>query len=421
MFREEGDCFDTRSVHAGRHEFARLGVHAPPIDLSSTYPLPDLDLAVACLDGLAAGEATAPSAVYSRLHNPTVDRFERALAELEDAETAVAFGSGMAAITAVLLAATLPAGDGRRRRHVVAVRPLYGGTDHLLASGLLDLEVTFVRPDAVAAAVRPDTALVLLETPANPTLDLVDIEAVSRAAGTVPVAVDSTFATPVLQRPLVHGAALSLHSATKFLGGHGDVVGGVVACDEAWARRLRQVRILTGALLHPFAAFLLHRGLPTLATRVRTAQASAGELARNLAAHPAVRAVRYPGLPGQDPQGIVGRQMTGPGALIAFELTAGRPGVCRLLGALELITSAVSLGSTDTLIQAPAVLTHRLVGDDARRETGIVDGLLRLSVGLEDPRDLWRDLERGLAASLGAGALSPRSEAPVEAHERLAR
>jgi len=404
---------ETDAVHAGRWDFPRLGVHAPPLDLSSTYPLPDLDLAVACLDALAAGEATAPSPVYARLHNPTVDRFERALAALERAEAAVGFSSGMAAITAVLLAASMPCADGDRRRHVVAVRPLYGGTDHLLASGLLDLEVTFVRPAEVAAAVRPDTALVLLETPANPTLDLVDIAAVAREAGPVPVAVDSTFATPILQRPVEMGATLVVHSATKFLGGHGDVVGGVVATSEAWAHRLRQVRILTGAVLHPFAAYLLHRGLPTLATRVRTAQATAAELAGRLASHPAVRCVRYPGLPGQDPDGLVGRQMDGPGALVAFEIEGGRPAVQRLLAALELVTSAVSLGSTDTLIQAPAGLTHRLVDAAARRDCGIGDGLLRLSVGLEDERDLWRDLERGLAAASRSGGPTIPAE-PVE-------
>lgn len=415
MVRHPGLEFDTLAAHAGRQEFARLGVHAPPLDLSSTYPLPDLDLAIASLDELAAGGGEAPTPVYARLLNPTVARFERALAELEGAESAVAFSSGMAALTATLLAAAI--GENcERRNHVVALRPLYGGSDHLLASGLLGIETTFVAAaQELAAALRPDTALVLLETPANPTLVLADIAQVVAAAGEVPVMVDSTFATPVLQRPLAHGATLALHSATKFLGGHGDVVGGVVATSEAWARRLRRVRILTGALLHPLAAFLLHRGLPTLGVRVRAAQGSAAELARRLAAHPAVVRVRYPGLPGQDAHGLLGRQMDGPGAILAFEVIGGHEGARRLLGALELVTSAVSLGSTDTLIQHPAGLTHRLVEPAAREREGISEGLLRLSVGLEDVRDLWRDLERGLAAALGVER-HPRRRRAVAVH-----
>ncbi len=396
MIRKREGSTDTLAVHAGRGDFARMGVHASPIDLSSTYPLPDLDLAIASLDELASGGADAPSSIYARLHNPTVARFEEGLAELEGAAAAVAFASGMAAITATLLAASGGA-DGARRRHVVAVRPVYGGTDHLLSSGLLGLETTFVSAAEVGAAIRPDTALVLLETPSNPTLDLVDIARVVDAAGSVPVVVDSTFATPILQRPLELGAALSLHSATKFIGGHGDVVAGIVATSEAWAHRLRQVRIATGAILHPLAAFLLHRGLPTLPMRVRRAQETAGELARRLAVHPAVAAVHYPGLPGQDPEGILKRQMKGPGAILAFELAGGHEAARHLLGALNLLTCAVSLGSTDTLIEHPAGLTHRLVEPHRRAECGISEGLLRVSVGLEDVEDLWADLEPALA------------------------
>jgi len=399
MIRRDRDSIDTRAVHAGREDFPRLGVHAPPLDLSSTYPLPDLDLAITSMDELAAGGGAAPSPIYARLYNPTVARFEEALAELEGAAGAVAFASGMAALTATLLAATAGEPGAAPRRHVVAVRPLYGGSDHLLDGGCLGLETSFVAPPGIAAAMRADTALVVLETPSNPTLDLVDIAAAVAAAGAVPVLVDSTFATPILQRPLEQGAALVLHSATKFLGGHGDVVGGVVATSEAWARRLRRVRIATGGILHPLAGYLLHRGLPTLPLRVRRAQASAGELARRLAAHPGITRVRYPGLPGQDPDGLLGRQMEGPGALVAFEVAGGHEAVRRLLGELERITSAVSLGSTDTLIQHPAGLTHRAVDPARRASCGITEGLLRLSVGLEDVEDLWEDLERGLAAA----------------------
>lgn len=389
---------ESEAVHAGRDDLAALGVHAPPLDLSTTYPLADLEAGVASLDAFADGAATAPNPVYARLHNPTVARFETALARLEGAAEAVAFGSGMAALTAALLAAR------RRGGHVVACRPIYGTSDHLLSSGLLGLEVTWCAPDEVADARRADTALVIVETPGNPTLALVDIEDVARRAGEVPVLVDSTFATPVLQRPLAHGAAMVLHSATKFLGGHGDVVAGVVACGPEHGRDLRRVRLMTGALLHPLAAYLLHRGLPTLPARVRLAQAGASHLAARLAEHPAVRRVLYPGLPGGDPRGLVGRQMRGPGAVLAFEVEGGVDAASRVMRSVRLLTPAVSLGSVDTLIQHPAGLTHRVVDPAARDAGGISPGLLRVSVGLEDPDDLWRDLAAALdAAQAGAG------------------
>ena len=258
---------DSLAVHAGREDLAGLGVHAPPIDLSTTNPLPDIDRGGTSYEVMASGGQPPAdgSAVYARLWNPTVARFETALAQLERAPAAVAFSSGMAAMTAALLALTQD-----RCRHVVAVRPLYGGTDHLLASGLLGTSTTFCHQDQVSETVRRDTAAVIVETPANPTLDLADIAALVAQADGVPVLVDNTFATPVLQNPVDLGATLVLHSATKYLGGHGDVIGGVVACaDEATAAALRQVRALTGALLHPMGAYLLHRGLATLPLRVR--------------------------------------------------------------------------------------------------------------------------------------------------------
>jgi methionine-gamma-lyase len=402
MIRHQEFSIETSLAHAGREDFARLGVHAPPLDLSTTYPLADLASARESLDALAAGAAEAGSPVYARLHNPTVARWERAIAGLEGAEQAVAFASGMAALTGALLAAV--AATERVRREIVAVRPLYGGSDHLLASGLLGVDVRFVEAAGVGDAVGAGTALVVMETPANPTCALVDIEDVVRQARGVPVLVDSTFATPVLQRPLAHGAALCLHSATKFLGGHGDVLAGVVAGSATWAARLRQVRIATGAVLSPWAAYQLHRSLPTLALRVRAAQESACTLARRLAGHRAVSRVNYPSLPQGDPARLLDRQMAGPGAVLAFELAGGFEAARCLLSRLRLITPAVSLGATDTLIQHPAALTHRLVDPAARAALGISEGLLRLSVGLEAPADLWADLARALDAVEGASA-----------------
>jgi len=389
---------DTLAVRSGRDDLAGLGVHVPPIDLSTTYPFSDLDQATASYDSMAAGGAPMGSAIYARLHNPTVARFEEALAALEGADEAVAFSSGMATMTAVLLAVK------ERGRHVVAVRPLYGGTDHLLQSGLLGHEVTYARPDGIAGALRTDTALVIMETPGNPTLDLVDIAAVVRQAGAVPVLVDSTFATPVLQQPIAQGATFVLHSATKFLGGHGDVIAGIVATSSGWAVKVRQVRVITGALLHPLAGYLLHRGLQTLPVRVRAQQAGAQQIAERLLEHPNVTSVCYPGLPGADPLGLLGRQQLGPGSLLSFRVRGGHEGARRVLNALRLVTRAVSLGSVDTLIEHPAGLTHRIVDPEAKAQSGISEDLLRLSVGLEDPADLLADLSQALDAAVDAPA-----------------
>ncbi|MBI1752743.1 MAG: aminotransferase class I/II-fold pyridoxal phosphate-dependent enzyme [Acidobacteria bacterium] len=391
-------AMETQAVHAGREVLHEQGIHAMPIDLSSTYPVQDLDEGGRSLEAMAMGGLPIGSPVYSRLYNPTVARYEQALAQMEGAEECVAFGSGMAAVTASLMAAKT------RGNHIVAVRPLYGGTDHLLASGMLGLEVTWADANGIAAAIRPDTAMVMVETPANPTLALLDLEDVIRQAGKVPVLVDNTFATPVLQNPIKQGATLVLHSATKFLGGHGDVLAGLVATNNDWAVELRKVRVITGNVLHPLAAYLLHRSLPTLPLRVRSQQAGAQILAERLAKHPAVSAVHFPGLAGQDPKGLLGRQMKGPGSLMAFELVGGFEAASVVMSEVKLMTPAVSLGSVDTLIQHPAALTHRVVNPDAREHSGISQSLMRLSVGLENPEDLWADLEQALVKAMARTA-----------------
>jgi len=393
---------DSLAVHAGRDDLRRLGVHAPPLDLSTTYPFESLDDAVGSLDAMMAGDGPteAGGPIYSRLHNPTVARFEAGLAALEGAEASVAFASGMAALAAAFLAART-----ERQSHVVGVRPIYGTTDKLLSSGLLGMSVTWTDEAGVADAIRDDTCLVVIETPVNPTLDLVDVAGVVAAAGDVPVLVDATFGTPVLQQPLRQGAALVMQSATKFIGGHGDVLAGAVSSDAEWAGRLRTVRILTGGVLHPFAAYHLHRGLATLPLRVRRAETTATTLAERLAAQAGVGAVYHPSLPGRDPRGLVGTQMSGPGPMLSFEVLGpdgepDGPGAFRaadgFLRSLRLATPAVSLGSTDTLAQHPAGLTQRASTGDARSKGGITTGLVRVSVGLEDADDLWRDLARAL-------------------------
>ncbi|HUH53530.1 MAG TPA: PLP-dependent aspartate aminotransferase family protein [Microbacteriaceae bacterium] len=380
---------DTQAVHGGREDLKELGLHALPIDLSTTNPLPDIELGGDSYEAMATGgrPIEGGSNVYARLWNPTVARFENAFAQLEHAAQSVAFASGMASVTAAVLAHTWPIG----KSHVVAVRPLYGGTDHILGSGLLGVETTFCEEDEVAKNIRPETGLVVVESPANPTLELLDIAGVVKQAGDVPVLVDNTFATPILQNPIDQGAAMSLHSATKYIGGHGDVVAGVIACDEETAQALRRVRAITGGILHPLAAYLLHRGLQTLPLRVRAQQDSASQIASWLQGRDEIAEVFYPGLNG-DPRGLLGTQMRGTGAMLSIKLKGGYAAANKLTTNTKLFTHAVSLGGVDSLIQHPAALTHRPVPPEARPGADIV----RISVGLESVQDLINDLENAL-------------------------
>ena len=390
---------DSIAVHAGMEGVGESGSHVPVIDLSTTNPLPNVEFGGDSYENLATGGDLRPgdSAVYQRLWQPGVARFEDGIAALEGSHRAVAFSTGMAALAACLIA-SVAAG----KPHIVALRPIYGGTDHVLDSSLLGTSVTWVDEDGVAAAIREDTGLVVCETPANPTLEMVDIRRIVAQAGDVPVLVDNTFATPILQRPIEHGATLVLHSATKYIGGHGDVMGGVVATDEDWTKRLRGVRALTGGLLHPFAAYMLHRGLRTLPVRVRAQQSTAFELARRLEGHPMIERVMYPGLPGQDSKGLLGRQIDGPGSLVTLEIAGGYEAARTFVESCALITHAVSLGGVDSLVQHPASLTHRPVVADARPGAGIV----RLSIGLEDVEDLTEDILAALAQTSSTLAVS---------------
>ena len=394
----DGLSLPSIAVHAGRTDLRDLGVHAVPIDLSTTAPLPDVSEARDILDGLIEGRSLPPGAstIYRRAWNPTVARFEEAVAALEGhvpggeplEVEGVAFASGMAATHAVVLsrvATGLP--------HVIAVRPLYGGTDAILESGILGTTVTYAEPDDIARHVTDRTGLVVLETPSNPTLELRDIADIVRQAGDVPVMIDNTFASPVLQQPLRHGAAYSVHSATKYLGGHGDAMGGVVVAAPELAQALRPIRTITGGVMDPFTAYLMLRGLGTLPIRMRAQQESAGVIAQWLTEQPQVSRVFYPGLPGADPTGLIGRQMSGPGAMLAFEMAGGFGAAEKTCSALRLITHAVSLGGIDTLIEHPASLTHRVVSESAQPH----ESVLRISVGLEDPADLMADLAQAFS------------------------
>lgn len=383
--------FDTRL--AGQRGHGSLS-HVRPIDLSTTYRTPDLAAATASIADFAAGAGAADNPIYARLFNPNCRDFEERMTDLEEGADSVSFGSGMAAVAALLLDASTRGG------HIVAVPPLYGGTFKLLDSGLLGTRVTWATPDEVAREIRPDTELVVVETPSNPLLTVTDIERLVHDAQGVPVAVDSTFATPVLQTPLKHGAAFALHSATKFIGGHGDAMGGVItASTEAGAARLRQIRIATGAVLHPTAAHTFSRGLQSLALRVRAQQANARLLVARLEEHPDIKEVRYPGLT-EEARSTMNRQMRGPGSVLSFELaTGGAERADAFLAALRIAVPAVSLGSIDTLVQRPAGLTHQIMGEAARDAVGIPASLIRMSAGAEDVEDLWEDLENAIEIS----------------------
>jgi methionine-gamma-lyase len=391
------------------------GSHEMPIYQTSTFVF---DRAA---DAAARFAGEAPGYVYTRIGNPTVARWEEKLAALESEGTgreaaALAFGSGMGAVTAAVLAC-VEQGD-----HVVAVRPLYGGTSEFFLEVLprFGVSVTHVcagdLPGGLEkAARRPRTRLVFVETPANPTLDIVDLAHAASVAKSVGarLAVDNTFATPILQKPLALGAELVIQSSTKYLGGHGTVVGGAVV---AWDRELlagpvNQMKKVFGSVPSPFDAWLLLQGVKTLRLRVERASQTARRLAGELAQHRLVEWVRYPGLADDPGHEIAKRQMSGFGGMIALGLRGGTATGQRFLNALTLCKRAVSLGCADTLIEHPASMTHAHLSREEREAAGITDGLIRISVGLESPDDLERDifeaLERANHPRRGSSAPSP--------------
>lgn len=385
--------FDTLAVHAGEEPDPATGALDPPVVLSSAFAFADAEDAA----GRFAGSREGP--IYTRWRNPTVDALEAKIAALEGAEACVALGSGMAAVHAAI-AALVSAGD-----HVVAPSGLYAETARLLRGhfarfGVATSFVDTTDPSAIEAAMRPETRVVYIETPANPTLAITDVAEAARIAhaGGARLVVDSTFATPYHQRPLALGADLALHSATKALSGHGDVVGGVVSGSTVDVARVREEGVRTcGAALSPLSAMLIARGARTLALRMERASGSALELARRLEEHPAIARVAYPGLPSHPGHAVAGRQMQrGYGALIAFEVKGGLGAGARAYDAVRLIARAVSLGDVRSLLTHAASTTHASLSAAQRAEAGIGEGLMRLSVGVEDVEDLYADLEQAL-------------------------
>ncbi|MCK9463907.1 MAG: aminotransferase class I/II-fold pyridoxal phosphate-dependent enzyme [Proteobacteria bacterium] len=385
--------FTSKLVHAGMRRDANGSV-VTPIYQTSTFAFESARQGADRFAGKDDGF------IYTRLGNPTTRALEGCVCELEGGAAAVATSSGMGAVATAYLA-LLASGD-----HVVSTASVYGPSRTLLEKHLckFGLEASFVDTsdlDQVRRALRPKTKMVYVETPSNPMMQITDLEGAAKlahGAGALLV-VDSTFASPYLQRPLELGADVALHSVTKFINGHADAVGGIlIAKDAAVAVRLRQMMTLVGCNMDPHQAFLVHRGLKTLSLRIERAQAGAARIAAWIEARPDVAWVRYVGLPSHPQHELAKRQMSGPGAMISFELKGGFAAGERLMNRVKLAVLAVSLGGVETLIEHPASMTHSGVPAAERAEAGISDGLVRLSVGIEDPEDLIEDLKQALDA-----------------------
>lgn len=378
--------FTTKQVHAGVEPDPITGAILTPIYQSTTFVQNSVD------EYLAKGYS------YSRTANPTVRVLEKKLAILEGGADCTCYATGMAAIQAVLQAC-LSAGD-----HAIVSDVAYGGTYRLCTKIFrrFGVEFTFAdtsNPDAVRAALRDNTKLVLTETPANPTLKLTDIAAISeitRERGIVH-AVDNTFLTPYFQRPLELGANISIHSTTKYFDGHNATVGGaVIVDDKALDEKIRFVQNATGVIMSPWVAWLTLQGTKTLSIRLERQAANAQAIAEFLESHPKVAQVRYPGLESFPQHELAKRQASGFGAMLWFEVKGGVAAGKKLMDSVRLCTLAENLGSVETLITHPVTMTHADVEEAERKRVGIIDGLVRLSVGLEDPEDLIDDLRQAL-------------------------
>ncbi|HEX9744476.1 MAG TPA: PLP-dependent aspartate aminotransferase family protein [bacterium] len=386
--------FCTRQIHADGHEKAQHS-HCQPIYYTSTFKFD-------CPDhGASLFRHEAEGHVYTRLGNPTIETLEVVLANLENARGALAFSSGMAAVEGSILP-FVEVGD-----HVIAGNTLYGSSTWIIAEQLprWGIETTLIDTtnlDAVKAAIRPETRLLFIETPANPTNAVSDIAAIAQLCreSNIRFIVDSTFATPYNQRPLELGANIVVHSATKYLNGHGDIIAGcVMGCEEDIAT-IKDYRSHTGPVLSPHDAYFFLRGLRTLSLRMERHNSNGLRIAKYLEAHPDVGKVMYPGLPSHPQYETARKQMSGFSGMITFELKGGFEAAKELLRQTELFVLAVSLGTIDSLIQHPASMTHSGVAKDIRDAQGLTDNLIRISVGCEDVKDLIEDLDNAIARAM---------------------
>jgi len=382
----------TRAVHAGQCPDPGYGGAAAPIIQSSTFIYDSAEDAAARFAGEKDGF------IYTRWGNPTNEMFEMKLAELEGMDSALAVGSGMAAISTTILG-SVKAGD-----HIVACKTLYSGTNTFLTKRApgFGIEVSFVDPSDIRnfeQAIQPNTKLIYLESPGNPTLEIIDLAAAAGLAKSrgIRTVIDNTFATPINQRPGEFGIDVVLHSATKYLGGHGDLIGGVITASQEIIDELWPTFIELGATLSPFHSFLLVRGMQTLPIRMAEHNGNAQKLAEFLESHSQVNRVFYPGLPSFPGHEIARKQMSGFGGVVCLEVADVEKGR-RVMNAVELCSLTVSLGDVKTLISHPASMTHAKVSPEARAAAGITDGLIRIAVGIENVEDLIDDLGRALKA-----------------------
>lgn len=389
--------FDTKIVHAGQHPDPSTGSLSTPIFQTSTFVFDNAE------QGAARFALEEPGYIYTRLGNPTTDALEQKMAILEDGEAALATASGISAITTALLT-LCQQGD-----HIVSANAIYGCTHAFLSHSMPKFGITTSFVDAtniaeLKAAIRPETKVVYIETPANPTLTLVDIEMVAGIAhqhGALLI-VDNTFMSPYGQQPLRLGADIVVHSVTKYINGHGDVIGGVIVGKKDFIDQARYVGLkdITGGCMSPFNAWLTLRGVKTLGVRMERHSSNAMKIAQFLESHPAITHVYYPGLLAHPQYDLYKRQMTLPGGVISFEIAGGFESGRRMINAVNLCLLAVSLGDTETLIQHPASMTHSPVPPEERLKAGITDGMIRLSVGLEDPDDIIDDLQQAIATAI---------------------
>ncbi len=382
----------TRAIHAGGLEHTVYGEVSVPIFQSSTFAFPSSE------EGAARFSGEQPGYVYTRLGNPTVHALEENVAVLENGFGGMATATGMAAIGTVLLAFL------SQQDHILTSDCLYGSTlvmieKELSRFGITSTLVNTSELENIKQAIRPETRILFIETPANPTMSITDIAGAAEIAhqhGALLV-VDNTFASPYLQRPLDHGADVVVHSLTKFINGHSDVVGGmIVAKDEALYKKIRHSLNLWGGTMDPHQAWLILRGVRTLPLRIEKAQQNALELADFLSHHPKVTWVNYPGLPAHPQHEIAKKQMDGFGAMLCFGVKNGLEGGRVVMNNVQLITLAVSLGGVDSLIEHPASMTHASVPRKEREEAGVLDELVRLAVGCEAVEDIRNDLDQAL-------------------------
>jgi len=381
----------TRIIHAGQQPDPGTGAVVTPIYQTSTFAFRDADHGAACFQG-------GPGYKYSRLGNPTVEALENNIAEMEYGCGALATASGMAAVNMVYLAYL------GQDTHIAATESLYGPSRMILEGeyprfGVQSSFVNTSEPKNLAAVMQANTKLVFIETPANPTMAMTDISACAQIAhdGGALLVVDNTFASPYLQNPLQQGADIVLHSVTKFINGHTDVVGGIViAKDPEVLARLRKVHFNIGGTMDPHQAWLVLRGVKTLGLRMESAQTNAQKLAAYLEQHPKVGWVRYPGLESHPQYALMKKQMRGPGAVFSFGVKGGLEAGKTVINNVEIATLAVSLGGIESLIEHPASMTHTTVPVVEREKAGITDDLVRLSVGCESYADLEADMARVL-------------------------